>query len=85
MVKKDQEPSFRRQKLPNFQQEPTTLKSNRDFMFSRKANSLSLTQTENYSFGASFDKISSNDKENLPITIFKFIRGLNTSPKKFIW
>ena len=33
---KDQEPSCRRQKLPNFQQKPTTLKSNWNIMFSRK-------------------------------------------------
>ena len=44
-------------------QEPITLNSNQDIIFTTKPNPLSLTQSENYSFGASFDKIlSNNDK-----------------------
>ena len=64
-------------------QEPTTLNSNQNTWFTTKPNPLSLTQSENYFFGASFDKISSNDK-NLPIQIFKFFRGLKTPPNKFV-
>ena len=41
----------------------------------QEPNPLSLTQSENYSFVASFDKISSNNK-NLPIKFLKFFRGL---------
>ena len=41
-------------------QEPITLSSNQDTWFTTKPNPLSLTQSENYSFGASFDKILSN-------------------------
>ena len=44
-------------------QEPTTLNSNQDTWFTTKPNPLSLTQSENYSFGASFDKILSNINE----------------------
>ena len=52
-------------------------------MLSKKANPLTSTQSENYSFVASFDKISSNDKKNLPIKIFKSFSGLKT-PQKFV-
>ena len=41
-------------------QEPNTLNSNQDTWFTTKPNPLSLTQSENYSFWASFDKILSN-------------------------
>ena len=42
-------------------------------MFTTKPKPLSLTQFENYSFGASFDKISSNNDK-----IFKSFRDLKT-------
>ena len=50
-------------------QKPTTVNSNQDTIFTTKPNPLSLTQSENYSFGASFDKISSNNNK---IYLFKF-------------
>ena len=43
---------------------------------------LSLRQSENYAFGASFDKISSNNDK---IYIFKLFRGLKNPPNKFVW
>ena len=48
-------------------------------MFNRKPKSLSLTQSDNYSFVVSFDKISSNSKKI--IKIFKLLGGLKT----FVW
>ena len=50
-------------------QEPTTLNSNQDTSFTTKPNPLSMTQSENYSFGASFDKIFSNNNK---IYLLKF-------------
>ena len=47
-------------------------------MFFRKPNPLLLTQYENYSFVATFDKISSNNK----VYLLKLLRGLKT-PQKF--
>ena len=73
---KDQEPSCRRQNRTNSQHVPTTLKSNSDYIFATTSNPSSLTQSENYSFGASFDKISSdNDK----FYVFKFSNFLGVS------
>ena len=50
-------------------------------MFTIKPNPLSLTQSENYSFGASFDKILSNNKK---IYLLKFsnFQGLLKPPKQ---
>ena len=45
-------------------------------MFFKKANLLTLTLSENYSFGASFDKISSNNNE---IYLLKFSNSLGVS------
>ena len=50
-------------------QELTTLSSNQDTWFTTKPNPLSLTHSENYSFGASSDKISSNNNK---IYLLKF-------------
>ena len=52
-------------------QEPTTLNSNQNTMFTTKPNPLSLTHCGNYSFGASFDKISSSNNK---IYLLKFSR-----------
>ena len=46
--------------LSRHMQEPVTLNSNQDTWFTTKPKPSSLTQSENYSFGASFDKILSN-------------------------
>ena len=50
-------------------------------MFSRKATSLSLTQSQNYSFAASFENILSNNKK---IYLLKFsnIGGGSKLPQK---
>ena len=50
-------------------------------MFTKKPKPLPSTQCENYFFVVSFDKISSNILKNLPIKIFKLLRGLKTPPK----
>ena len=57
-------------------QEPTTLKSNQDYVFTTKPKLLSLTQSENYFFGSSFDKISSYNDE---IYLLKFSNFLGVS------
>ena len=44
-------------------QEPITLNSNQDTSFTTKPKPLLLTLSENYSFGALFDKILSNINE----------------------
>ena len=62
-------------------QEPTTLNSNQDIWFTTTSNPLSLTQSENYSFGASFDKISS---DNNKFYVFEFpnFLGVSKPPKQ---
>ena len=62
-------------------QKPTTLKSNRDIMFTRKPKPLSLTQSENYSFGTSFDTISSNNKKIYLLKFSNFL-GVSNRPKQ---
>ena len=57
-------------------QETTTLNSNPDTWFTTKPNPLSLTQSEKYSFGVPFDKISSNNDK---IYLFKFSNFLGVS------
>ena len=57
-------------------QEPTTLNSNQDTWFITKPKPLSLTQSENYFFGASFDKILSNNNK---FYLFKFPNFLGVS------
>ena len=57
-------------------QEPTTLNSNQDAWFTTKLNPLSLRQSQNYSFGASFDKIFSNNNK---IYLLKFSNFLGVS------
>ena len=64
-------------------QKPTTLKSNRDIMFTEKPNSLSLIRSENYSFGASFDKISSNNDKIYPPK-FSNSLGVSKPPKNCV-
>ena len=61
-------------------QEPTTLNSNQDTVFIAIPNHLLLTQSENYSFGASFDKIFSNNNK---IYLLKFsnVLGVSKPPK----
>ena len=49
-------------------------------MFSRKANPLTFTQSENYSFVASLDKISSNDSE-ICLLKFSIFLGVSKPPK----
>ena len=57
-------------------QEPITLNSNQDTWFTTKPKPLALTQSENYSFGASFDKILSNINK---IWLLKFSNFLGVS------
>ena len=57
-------------------QEPTTLNSNQDTWFTTKPSPLSMTQSENYSFGASLDKIFSNNNK---IYLLKFSDFLGVS------
>ena len=77
---KHQQPSCRRQNRPNSQHVPTTLKSNSDYIFTTIPNPLSLTQSENYSFGASFDKISS-DNNNFYAFEFPNVLGVSKPPQ----
>ena len=65
--------------LPNFQQQPTTFKLNYNYMFSRKANPLLLTQSKNYSFVAPVDKISSNNKKIYLIIFSNLLEVLKPS------
>ena len=53
-------------------------------MFTKKPKPLPLTQSKNYFFLVSSDKISSNIKKNLPIKIFKLLGALKTPPKIFM-
>ena len=62
-------------------QEPATLNSNQDTWFTTKPNPLSLTQSENYSFGASFDKISSNNDKIYLLKFSNFL-GVSKLPKQ---
>ena len=50
-------------------------------MFTTKPNSLSLTQSENYFFGVSFDKILSNNDKIYQIK-FLNILGVSKPPQK---
>ena len=62
-------------------QEPTTLNSNQDTWFTTKPNPLSMTQSENYSFGASFDKIFSNNNKIYQLKFSNFL-GVSKPPKQ---
>ena len=64
-------------------QEPTTLNSNQDTRFTTKPKPLSMTQSENYSFGASFDKIFSNNNKIYLLKFSNFL-GVSKLPNKFV-
>ena len=52
-------------------------------MFTKKPKPLSLTQSENHSFVASFDKISSNGNEIYVLEFSNYL-GVSKPPKKFV-
>ena len=62
-------------------QEPTTLNLNQDIWFTTKPNPLSITQSENYSSGASFDKVFSNNNKIYLIKFSNFL-GVSKPPKQ---
>ena len=53
-------------------------------MFTTKPKHLSLTQSENYFFGASFNKILSNNNE-IYFFIFSSFLGSQNIPNQFVW
>ena len=61
--------------------EQTTLNSNQDTWFTTKPKPLSLTQSENYTFVASFDKISSNNNKIYLLKFSNFKRVSKPSQK----
>ena len=78
-VKKTKSPVADDKNCKNFSrhvQKLTTVNSNQDTMFTTKPKSLSLTQSEKYSFGASFEKILSNNNN---IYLLKFSNFLGVS------
>ena len=62
-------------------QEPNTLNSNQGTWFTTKPNPLSLTQPQNYFFGASFDKIFSNNNKFYLLKFSNFLGASKPSRK----
>ena len=84
---KDHEPSCRRQKLQNFKQtcaKATYLEIKSRYYVYQETKTLSLTQSENHFFVASFDKILCNNKK---IYLLKFSNylGVSKHSQNILW